>query len=147
MCPLLEKYGTFIAKCNALIEKVSPFIARFDARIDRGSVEAGRATAARKALEDEKVDVQKQVAQQQDDLAGKQEAFTELEKKLVKEDGKRKKIRAKNVQLLNNLKKFDAELQAKQKEVQEAEAGARQYCGHAEEIDSRFDTALLLSKI
>eukprot|EP01052_Picozoa_sp_SAG31_P021286 SAG31_NODE_1638_length_7672_cov_4.225142_8_plen_187_part_00 len=25
MCPLLEKYGTFIARCNALIEKVSPF--------------------------------------------------------------------------------------------------------------------------
>eukprot|EP01052_Picozoa_sp_SAG31_P024308 SAG31_NODE_2059_length_6539_cov_4.699845_4_plen_152_part_00 len=24
MCPLLEKYGTFIARCNALIEKVSP---------------------------------------------------------------------------------------------------------------------------
>eukprot|EP01052_Picozoa_sp_SAG31_P053211 SAG31_NODE_13523_length_864_cov_0.806536_1_plen_154_part_00 len=24
MCPLLEKYGTFIAICNALIEKVSP---------------------------------------------------------------------------------------------------------------------------
>eukprot|EP01052_Picozoa_sp_SAG31_P003444 SAG31_NODE_133_length_23315_cov_4.858847_6_plen_1809_part_00 len=25
LCPLLEKYGTFIARCNALIEKVSPF--------------------------------------------------------------------------------------------------------------------------
>eukprot|EP01052_Picozoa_sp_SAG31_P004780 SAG31_NODE_202_length_20512_cov_62.659237_5_plen_96_part_00 len=24
LCPLLENYGTFIAKCNALIEKVSP---------------------------------------------------------------------------------------------------------------------------
>eukprot|EP01052_Picozoa_sp_SAG31_P019578 SAG31_NODE_1432_length_8373_cov_8.838289_13_plen_340_part_00 len=24
LCPLLEKYGTFIARCNALIEKVSP---------------------------------------------------------------------------------------------------------------------------
>eukprot|EP01052_Picozoa_sp_SAG31_P070663 SAG31_NODE_29530_length_393_cov_2.479592_1_plen_76_part_01 len=23
LCPLLEKYGTFIARCNALIEKVS----------------------------------------------------------------------------------------------------------------------------
>eukprot|EP01052_Picozoa_sp_SAG31_P015054 SAG31_NODE_956_length_10790_cov_34.583107_7_plen_238_part_00 len=26
MCPLLEKYGTFIARCSALIEKVSPCI-------------------------------------------------------------------------------------------------------------------------
>eukprot|EP01052_Picozoa_sp_SAG31_P009720 SAG31_NODE_517_length_14689_cov_5.110487_11_plen_153_part_00 len=26
MCPLLEKYGTFIERCNALIEKVSPCI-------------------------------------------------------------------------------------------------------------------------
>eukprot|EP01052_Picozoa_sp_SAG31_P027773 SAG31_NODE_2627_length_5351_cov_3.055979_4_plen_844_part_00 len=26
LCPLLEKYGTFIARCNALIEKVSPCI-------------------------------------------------------------------------------------------------------------------------
>eukprot|EP01052_Picozoa_sp_SAG31_P019818 SAG31_NODE_1462_length_8242_cov_5.541135_10_plen_152_part_00 len=26
VCPLLDKYGTFIARCNALIEKVSPFI-------------------------------------------------------------------------------------------------------------------------
>eukprot|EP01052_Picozoa_sp_SAG31_P025124 SAG31_NODE_2184_length_6244_cov_3.004882_6_plen_341_part_00 len=26
LCPLFEKYGTFIARCNALIEKVSPFI-------------------------------------------------------------------------------------------------------------------------
>eukprot|EP01052_Picozoa_sp_SAG31_P037748 SAG31_NODE_4922_length_2863_cov_1.316570_2_plen_274_part_00 len=26
MCPLLEKYGTFIARCNALIEKVSPCV-------------------------------------------------------------------------------------------------------------------------
>eukprot|EP01052_Picozoa_sp_SAG31_P028830 SAG31_NODE_2815_length_5045_cov_3.196522_9_plen_312_part_00 len=26
MCPLCEKYGTFIARCNALIEKVSPCI-------------------------------------------------------------------------------------------------------------------------
>eukprot|EP01052_Picozoa_sp_SAG31_P031478 SAG31_NODE_3339_length_4386_cov_39.128528_7_plen_155_part_00 len=25
LCPLLEKYGTFIARCNALIEKVSSF--------------------------------------------------------------------------------------------------------------------------
>eukprot|EP01052_Picozoa_sp_SAG31_P060051 SAG31_NODE_19271_length_607_cov_1.356299_1_plen_86_part_10 len=25
MCPALEKYGTFIARCNALIEKASPF--------------------------------------------------------------------------------------------------------------------------
>eukprot|EP01052_Picozoa_sp_SAG31_P014985 SAG31_NODE_948_length_10825_cov_9.412829_18_plen_50_part_00 len=24
LCPPLEKYGTFIARCNALIEKVSP---------------------------------------------------------------------------------------------------------------------------
>eukprot|EP01052_Picozoa_sp_SAG31_P067914 SAG31_NODE_26720_length_437_cov_1.529586_1_plen_52_part_10 len=24
LCPLLEKYGAFIARCNALIEKVSP---------------------------------------------------------------------------------------------------------------------------
>eukprot|EP01052_Picozoa_sp_SAG31_P022800 SAG31_NODE_1834_length_7135_cov_6.903923_6_plen_224_part_00 len=29
MCPLSEKYGTFIERCNALIEKVSPFIGRF----------------------------------------------------------------------------------------------------------------------
>ena len=28
LCPLLEKYGTFIARCNALIEKVSPFIGK-----------------------------------------------------------------------------------------------------------------------
>eukprot|EP01052_Picozoa_sp_SAG31_P018546 SAG31_NODE_1318_length_8823_cov_3.108780_2_plen_221_part_00 len=28
LCPLLEKYGTFIARCNALIEKVSSFIYR-----------------------------------------------------------------------------------------------------------------------
>eukprot|EP01052_Picozoa_sp_SAG31_P009911 SAG31_NODE_531_length_14413_cov_7.712659_13_plen_312_part_00 len=28
MCPLLEKYGTFIERCNALIEKVSPCIGR-----------------------------------------------------------------------------------------------------------------------
>eukprot|EP01052_Picozoa_sp_SAG31_P025873 SAG31_NODE_2299_length_5981_cov_2.649439_2_plen_213_part_00 len=27
LCPLLEKYGTFIARCNALIEKVSSFSA------------------------------------------------------------------------------------------------------------------------
>eukprot|EP01052_Picozoa_sp_SAG31_P004779 SAG31_NODE_202_length_20512_cov_62.659237_4_plen_182_part_00 len=27
LCPLLEKYGTFIARCNALIEKVSPCVA------------------------------------------------------------------------------------------------------------------------
>eukprot|EP01052_Picozoa_sp_SAG31_P030738 SAG31_NODE_3179_length_4583_cov_1.884478_6_plen_364_part_00 len=26
LCPLLEKYGTFIARCNALIEKVSPCV-------------------------------------------------------------------------------------------------------------------------
>ena len=26
LCPLLEKHGTFIARCNALIEKVSPCI-------------------------------------------------------------------------------------------------------------------------
>eukprot|EP01052_Picozoa_sp_SAG31_P009037 SAG31_NODE_467_length_15267_cov_13.792919_13_plen_131_part_00 len=26
MCPLLEKYGTFIERCNALIEKVSPCV-------------------------------------------------------------------------------------------------------------------------
>eukprot|EP01052_Picozoa_sp_SAG31_P048117 SAG31_NODE_9924_length_1209_cov_1.432432_3_plen_93_part_00 len=26
LCPLLEKYGTFIARCNALIEKVSALI-------------------------------------------------------------------------------------------------------------------------
>eukprot|EP01052_Picozoa_sp_SAG31_P010166 SAG31_NODE_548_length_14222_cov_10.926574_4_plen_87_part_00 len=25
LCPLLEKYGTFIARCNALIEKVASF--------------------------------------------------------------------------------------------------------------------------
>eukprot|EP01052_Picozoa_sp_SAG31_P058065 SAG31_NODE_17536_length_667_cov_1.073944_1_plen_55_part_01 len=25
LCQLLEKYGTFIARCNALIEKVSSF--------------------------------------------------------------------------------------------------------------------------
>eukprot|EP01052_Picozoa_sp_SAG31_P078372 SAG31_NODE_37870_length_300_cov_1.537313_1_plen_89_part_10 len=25
LCPLSEKYGTFIARCNALIEKVSSF--------------------------------------------------------------------------------------------------------------------------
>eukprot|EP01052_Picozoa_sp_SAG31_P023373 SAG31_NODE_1923_length_6914_cov_3.243580_3_plen_179_part_00 len=28
MCPLLEKYGTFIERCNALIKKVSPCIQR-----------------------------------------------------------------------------------------------------------------------
>eukprot|EP01052_Picozoa_sp_SAG31_P013315 SAG31_NODE_799_length_12017_cov_5.478436_1_plen_164_part_00 len=28
LCPLLEKYGTFIARCNALIEKVSSFRAQ-----------------------------------------------------------------------------------------------------------------------
>eukprot|EP01052_Picozoa_sp_SAG31_P036970 SAG31_NODE_4693_length_3029_cov_1.192833_4_plen_111_part_00 len=27
MCPLLEKHGTFIERCNALIEKVSTFTA------------------------------------------------------------------------------------------------------------------------
>eukprot|EP01052_Picozoa_sp_SAG31_P034191 SAG31_NODE_3959_length_3718_cov_1.526389_2_plen_318_part_00 len=32
LCPLLEKYGTFIARCNALIEKVSPF------RVSKSSV-------------------------------------------------------------------------------------------------------------
>ena len=31
LCPLLEKYGTFIARCNALIEKVSPCIGNADA--------------------------------------------------------------------------------------------------------------------
>eukprot|EP01052_Picozoa_sp_SAG31_P004126 SAG31_NODE_168_length_21484_cov_21.524994_5_plen_74_part_00 len=31
LCPLLEKYGTFIARCNALIEKVSSF------RVERGA--------------------------------------------------------------------------------------------------------------
>eukprot|EP01052_Picozoa_sp_SAG31_P027256 SAG31_NODE_2535_length_5550_cov_3.770134_5_plen_341_part_00 len=30
LCPLLEKYGTFIARCNALIEKVSSFSALAD---------------------------------------------------------------------------------------------------------------------
>eukprot|EP01052_Picozoa_sp_SAG31_P035337 SAG31_NODE_4250_length_3419_cov_24.125904_3_plen_360_part_00 len=30
LCPLLEKYGTFIARCNALIEKLSPFISSSD---------------------------------------------------------------------------------------------------------------------
>eukprot|EP01052_Picozoa_sp_SAG31_P004500 SAG31_NODE_187_length_20848_cov_22.521953_6_plen_290_part_00 len=36
MCPLCEKYGTFIARCNALIEKVSPCI-RSDRSRDPGS--------------------------------------------------------------------------------------------------------------
>eukprot|EP01052_Picozoa_sp_SAG31_P022208 SAG31_NODE_1755_length_7344_cov_7.207039_6_plen_235_part_00 len=31
LCPLFEKYGTFIERCNALIEKVSSFRARFAA--------------------------------------------------------------------------------------------------------------------
>eukprot|EP01052_Picozoa_sp_SAG31_P006797 SAG31_NODE_317_length_17813_cov_5.788585_4_plen_468_part_00 len=33
LCPLLEKYGTFIARCNALIEKVSSFSVRSRFRI------------------------------------------------------------------------------------------------------------------
>eukprot|EP01052_Picozoa_sp_SAG31_P020031 SAG31_NODE_1487_length_8148_cov_4.926823_4_plen_130_part_00 len=35
MCPLLEKYGNFIARCNALIEKVSTFIQRYTANSPR----------------------------------------------------------------------------------------------------------------
>eukprot|EP01052_Picozoa_sp_SAG31_P029574 SAG31_NODE_2950_length_4870_cov_3.507860_2_plen_204_part_00 len=30
LCPLLDKYGTFIERCNALIEKVSTFIGSID---------------------------------------------------------------------------------------------------------------------
>eukprot|EP01052_Picozoa_sp_SAG31_P010813 SAG31_NODE_601_length_13643_cov_64.237005_10_plen_481_part_00 len=39
MCPILEKYGTFIARCNALIEKVSTFIDQLIGKLRRAESE------------------------------------------------------------------------------------------------------------
>eukprot|EP01052_Picozoa_sp_SAG31_P009187 SAG31_NODE_478_length_15144_cov_15.165769_9_plen_162_part_00 len=44
LCPLLEKYGTFIARCNALIEKVSSFRCSFRLKTNQARC---RSTAAR----------------------------------------------------------------------------------------------------
>eukprot|EP01052_Picozoa_sp_SAG31_P005548 SAG31_NODE_245_length_19224_cov_10.210614_2_plen_154_part_00 len=50
LCPLLEKYGTFIARCNALIEKVSPCIGVFRSEASRGHVRAASASIVQPRL-------------------------------------------------------------------------------------------------
>eukprot|EP01052_Picozoa_sp_SAG31_P019379 SAG31_NODE_1409_length_8471_cov_12.764931_2_plen_441_part_00 len=45
LCPLLEKYGTFIARCNALIEKVSSFSDGVDAVAVAAALDSASATA------------------------------------------------------------------------------------------------------
>eukprot|EP01052_Picozoa_sp_SAG31_P036669 SAG31_NODE_4613_length_3097_cov_1.783189_2_plen_171_part_00 len=56
MCPLLEKYGTFIARCNALIEKVSSFRVLLDAGAEttlRTSLGADALQSCDAAIKDE----------------------------------------------------------------------------------------------
>ena len=129
------------------IQQAEEDMDRYDSLIDRATVEAEKAAQERKVLEDERAVLQQAIDEERDSLSSKEDAFNEMSVKLQKIEKRKKKAEGKRKELVGKLKKFEAELLHHKKEVEKAELGAREFCGIDEEIDSLFDSKLLLSKI